>query len=249
MSNLPKVGDTFPTRYHGIVTVIEYVHSKHVVVVFQDGAQKVVANKELRNGIIKNNFHPEIYGVGYLGEGPFSSGCKGQKGSSKEYHVWTDMLKRCYDSSLHEKQPTYKGCSVSEGWLNFQNFAAWLTKQTGFKEGWHLDKDIICTGNKIYSPSTCTLVPQEINNLLTLRGSCRGDTPLGVTRKGRGFIASLSHGDSSKHLGVFPTAQEAFSAYKMCKEQRIKDVVSRYRDSLTPETYLALSNYEISIDD
>lgn len=33
-------------------------------------------------------------------------------------------------------------------------------------EGWHLDKDILLKGNKVYSPETCAFVPAKINSLL-----------------------------------------------------------------------------------
>ena len=38
------------------------------------------------------------------------------------YRVWKGMLKRCYSPELQERQPTYKGCSVSKEWLTFSNF-------------------------------------------------------------------------------------------------------------------------------
>lgn len=47
------------------------------------------------------------------------------------YDRWVSMLTRCYSSKCHEKQPTYKGCSVCDEWLTFSNFRKWMEQQTG----------------------------------------------------------------------------------------------------------------------
>ena len=77
------------------------------------------------------------------------------------------MLERCYSQKTQEKHTTYKECSVSEEWYNFQNFAEWMDKNYNYEtmQKWHLDKDILFKGNKIYSPERCAFVPQEINVL------------------------------------------------------------------------------------
>ena len=109
---------------------------------------------------IKNPYHPAVYGIGYIGEG------EGEKG--RVYNIWKKVLQRCYSKEYHIKKPTYIGCSVVKEWLNFQNFAKWYKKnyKPETMEGWHLDKDILVKGNKIYSPETCCFVPADINSLL-----------------------------------------------------------------------------------
>ena len=73
------------------------------------------------------------------------------------YHrAWESMLKRCYSAKYQERQPTYKGCTVSDDWLTFSNFRAWMIAQDW--EGKHLDKDLLFEGNKIYSTETCVFV-------------------------------------------------------------------------------------------
>ena len=71
------------------------------------------------------------------------------------YNRWIDILKRCYSKGFHSKNPTYKGCTVSEEWLIFSNFRDWMIKQNW--EGKQLDKDLLFEGNKIYNPETCVL--------------------------------------------------------------------------------------------
>ena len=69
------------------------------------------------------------------------------------YQTWIDMLKRCYSDKLQERQPTYKGCSVSEEWLTFSAFKVWMEKQDFERK--QLDKDLLFEGNKVYSAETC----------------------------------------------------------------------------------------------
>lgn len=35
------------------------------------------------------------------------------------YHLWYDMLKRCYCEKYKLKYPTYRGCTVCQEWLVF----------------------------------------------------------------------------------------------------------------------------------
>lgn len=76
---------------------------------------------------------------------------------------WCRMIRRCYSDNLHKQHPTYSDCSVCEDWLFFSNFAEWFDKH--HVEGWELDKDILVSGNRTYSPETCCFVPHEINVL------------------------------------------------------------------------------------
>ena len=47
------------------------------------------------------------------------------------YRAWTSMLKRCYSIKSQERQPTYKGCSVTDEWLTFSNFKSWMENSSG----------------------------------------------------------------------------------------------------------------------
>ena len=71
------------------------------------------------------------------------------------------MIIRCYSNNYHQREPSYKECSVCEEWLNFQNFAKWWYINY-FEEG-DLDKDLLVKDNKIYSPKYCCILPKQIN--------------------------------------------------------------------------------------
>ena len=39
--------------------------------------------------------------------------------SVKEYQLWQDMLCRCFSEKLQTHRPTYRGCNVSDNFLNY----------------------------------------------------------------------------------------------------------------------------------
>ena len=70
-----------------------------------------------KEGNIKCPYEPRYYGVGYLGEGEYKVRENGKL--HRYYIIWHDMLKRCYDPKVHEREPTYEGCTVEDYLLNF----------------------------------------------------------------------------------------------------------------------------------
>ena len=163
------------------------------------------------------------------------------------------MLERCYDPNYKEKYPSYIGCRVCDEWLNFQNFAEWFENNYYEVDGEkiHLDKDILIKGNKIYSPKTCLLVPQRINDLFVKRDNDRGNSPIGVCspNKDNKYLVQCLQGDKSRFIGYYDNELEAFYAYKIAKESYIKEVADEYKDIIPSVVYDALYNYEIEITD
>jgi hypothetical protein len=131
------------------------------------------------------------------------------------YAKWRGMLQRCYSEKLHEKYPTYKGCSVIEEWLTFSEFKSWMETQEW--EGKQLDKDILFPNNKIYSPEACVFVDQKVNSFILESTATRGEWPLGVyfNKQCRKFIAKCWSVTTGKreHLGIFKTPEEAHQAW------------------------------------
>lgn len=243
-------GDVFPTNNSGDATVVEYINCRDVVVQFSDGRTKSVFAGDLRSGLIKNNYYPNVLGIGYLGDGEYMTRRSGTA-MTAEYNAWTGMIARCYDEKSLSLHPTYIGCSVCEEWHNFQNFAGWYSKQKKSGSGWHLDKDLTVLGNKIYSPETCALIPQEVNKLLLTRKIIRGEYPQGVcTDKRYGtFSANIRKYGVRTYIGTYPTPEAAFTAYKKAKELHVKEVAEKFKQEISEAIYENLMNYTVSITD
>lgn len=167
---------------------------------------------QIKKGEVKNPFHKSVYGVACLGVGKYTKHIK--RRPTICYDTWIGMLRRVYGKNL--KRPTYKNVSVCEEWLNFQNFADWfhLNYDESYMKGWHLDKDLLSSEVKIYSPETCCFLPPHLNTIVSKKiksNSC-------VTRSGK-FEAILSIGGKSSYIGIFNTKEEA----DICTHNKFKD--------------------------
>ena len=216
---------------------------------------KHVQYNNFKKGTVKCPYEPRYYSIGYLGEGKYKMS-KNSK-DTDEFKIWHHMLERCYDPKLHEKESTYKGCTVEDYLLNFQHMCEWLEINYYEVPGerMHLDKDILCKGNKVYSRKTCIFVPQRINTLFTKSDKSRGDNPIGVHPTSSGNYQACCNNEYGKYiyLGTYSTEEEAFQAYKVYKEKVIKEVIDSY-EGIIPEPFYsrlktAMYNYEVEIDD
>lgn len=161
----------------------------------------------------------------------------GKKECHPAYLVWKNMLRRCYAHKYKEKYPTYTNASCCKEWLLFTNFAKWFKEH--YITGYHLDKDILIKGNKLYSPETCIFVTQEINNFLLTNYKIRGNLPLGVHLNNGKFQADQKVAGKYTYLGLFWTKEEAHRAWQKAKlEQAIAfnfPPLQRVIDQLTYE--------------
>ncbi len=153
------------------------------------------------------------------------------------YGCWYAMLRRCYSVKQQIIQPTYIDCSVCEEWLLFSNFKKFYDKN--HREGFELDKDILFSGNKHYSPETCCFVPVYLNLLLLDRGRFRGDLPLGVSAKKPNskigkitttYMARCSDGYGKSLTKTFKTLEEAQAWYSATKKRVVAEQVQRALD-------------------
>lgn len=142
---------------------------------------------------------------------------------------WKDMLKRCYSTSFQLKQPTYIGCSVSNEWLYFSKFKAWMEQQDW--EGKDLDKDILVKGNKIYSSEACVFVERAVNMFIV--EPKRGKWPTGVSfEKDSGKYKAQCNSSVGKTelLGRYTTPEDAHKAWLDYKLEQAHILASQQKD-------------------
>lgn len=243
------VGDVFIANSGCCCTVTRVISKQTVEIKFNDeyGYSCEVSARHLRNGAVDNRYRRSVEGVGYLGDKVYST--SNTKNYSHIKSIWTKMLQRCYNISSLKSKPTYEGCVVSEEWHNLQCFIGWWVCQYS-ETGWELDKDIRHKGNLIYSKDTCCLVPPRVNKLLQFRNATRGEYPLGVSITKRGRYAShVRKYGVLVHLGTYSSVESAFGAYKKEREDYIRDVVRKYGQNMTEESYGALMSYNLEITD
>ena len=249
------VGKVFKSKSSGDFKVLKYNDSYNVGIQFlKTGYETIVQLTNVRNGYIKDPYLPSVYGVGILGT-KYPSKVSGV--TTKEYVPWCSMLKRCYSDSYKKKNPTYKDCEVSENFKSYEYFYEWCHKQVGFgNDGngnpFHLDKDLLIKGNKVYSENTCVFIPSEINSLLIKREALRGEYLIGVywSKTNKAFVAQVrKNKGKQEHLGFFKTEIEAFNAYKQAKEAFVKEQANKWKGKIDDRAYGALMSYEVNIDD
>ena len=208
-----------------------------------------------KKGNVKCPYEPRTFGVGYLGEGKYTTTENGKL--KKYFKIWSNMLRRCYDPKHRERYPTYKDCKVEDYLLNFQHMGEWLEDNYYEVPGEKmcLDKDILHKGNKVYSRDTCIFVPERINILFTKRDNARGNDPIGVVQVSSGNYQVNCHNEYGKqiYLGTYLTEEQAFNAYKQYKEKIIKEVIDSYEGKIPEPFYsrlkIAMYNYKVEIDD
>lgn len=142
---------------------------------------------------------------------------------SISYYAWTNILTRCYSNRHLSRRPTYERCEVDSEWHLYSNFKKWF--EVNYVDGYHLDKDVLVQGNKVYSSESCVFIPPRINTLLTDRSRDRGEYPLGVSKESRRnkYKATISIFGKNKHLGFYATPEEAHAAWKEAKKKYVSE--------------------------
>lgn len=248
-----RLGEERLNNQECLMKIVEYKGARDIIVEFQDeykGRVHTEYKHFLKSGV-KNPYHPSVYGVGITGNKYPARG--------KEYKAWHSMLERCFDEKEKEKRPTYLDATCCEDWLNYENFYEWIHSQENFDKWlngkrWCLDKDIILKGNKIYSPETCCLVPNNVNVLFTKRNNDRGKYYIGVNyhKATNSFIAQVNKNvGKQEHLGCYSTPEEAFLTYKKAKEDYVKQIAQEEYDNgnIIKKCYDAMMRYEVEITD
>ena len=129
------VGEVFKSLNSGDFKILKYNDATNVEIQFlKTGFVTVATLGNIRKGLIKDPYSPSVYGVGVLGT-KYLSAVNGAL--TKEYELWSNMLKRCYSDFSKKKQPTYIECEVSNKFKSYEYFYEWCHSQIGFgMDGW-----------------------------------------------------------------------------------------------------------------
>ena len=76
-----------------LMKIVEYNGYSDIVVEFQDQYKHKTHTSfgVFKRGQLKNPYYPEVFGKGIIGEK------YNNKNQLKEYNIWCNMLRRCYD--------------------------------------------------------------------------------------------------------------------------------------------------------
>ena len=233
--------------------IVQYNNGNDIVVEFQDEYKYKIHTtyQAFYKGNVKNPYYPSVYGVGVVGDKyPISKNGK----LIKEYDTWKCMLRRCFDKRYKEKQPSYQNVSCCDEWLLYENFYEWIHEQENFDKWlvgvrWALDKDILIKGNKTYSPNACCLVPQNVNNVFTIKDIKQDISPVTINEV-------LDYCDDNQldiNRDNIKYAVECISKdrYKFKKENLIRKVAQKeyIKGNITKQCYDAMINCQAKIVD
>lgn len=239
------------------MVIVEYNDYKDVTVVFPKTNCKVHTQYvNFLKGYVKNYNKVRFGNHGYLGQGKYKSEGRDSNGNRQHiqaYESWRKMHLRA--ENFDGEHPSYADVTICEEWWNYQNFAAW------FEENYYdieddfmcVDKDIINPISKIYSPETCCIVPNKINDIFKKPKSDTKELPTGVhLRKDMKAVRYRSrtkvydeYGNLKTVSKTTKTPEEAFEFYKENKEKYIKQVAYMYKPEIPERVYIAMMNYKV----
>lgn len=239
--------------------IIEYNNYKDIVVEFQDenACQVHTQYANFVRGNVRNNKKP-VHGYhGYVGSGKYKTEGRDENGKRvhiQAYESWRKMHLRSenYDGN----HPSYSDVTVCEEWWCYQNFAEWFEKNYYEVEGEFMcvDKDIKDPFSRCYSPSTCLIVPNSINEIFKNMELKPDGLPTGVHRR-KDMKVERYRSETvilDEKGNVVPvrskscdTPEEAFEFYKKHKEMYIKQMAEKFKNKISKELYDILLEYEV----
>lgn len=162
------------------------------------------------------------------------------------YSRWRGLFDRCHGKNrLKLKNISYRSCSICKEWHNFQNFAKWCN-DNNLCNGMCVDKDILIKGNKIYSPDTCIVIPDEINSRTNyntpIRKSLMGTEKIAL-KNGYKYIAKFQRDGKKIESKRFETELEAHKFWATSKKQHLMDVTEPFRYAMTDKAYKAVCDF------
>lgn len=174
------------------------------------------------------------------------------------YTIYEGIYARCYGDDSRFVNQCYDDACMCDEWKNSRDaFIEWYSANYYECDGERMavDKDLLCRGNREYSPDKCCLLPETINSALA-SATKRRSRYKSVRRYAIGVdydkardkffarITPFGH-DKQVKLHYWDTEEEAFQEYKLFKESEIRILALRYRDKIPDRLFDALIKYEV----
>ena len=252
-----KVGDVFESNKGGKYRVIEYNNYHDVLIEFMDEHryQSRIGLDIIKKSNPRNPYAKTVFGVGHFGVGGFTAqdmeSCA--KKQTKEYAAWINMLSRCYyDRHITRVDggKSYDGVEVYSGWLNFQAFAEWYVSNHpdyfNNNEVYSVDKELThLSGDKVYSPETCFIIPQSINSMLKL-GAFREypEKPYNIHRQQNGLYYFYVENRRTAATVNDLSLREALDLRYQTRKLKLLEKVKQYEHVLPERTLAALYAFD-----
>lgn len=219
-----RTGEKNKSKEGVLWEIIEYRNSRDITVKSEYGEIVTRTYQNFKLGEIKSIYHKSVYGVGYLG-------CSDCISKSKSYLCWQSMLRRCYDSTFKNDNPTYINTIVDSKWHNYSTFRDWFDEN--YIEGWQLDKDILGNG-EIYNEDICVFVPSIINNFTTnnQKGNTTGYPGVSYISTIGKFRCMINKFGKGIRLGESKNPKKLYLIYCQERERYAKELVDIYKEKL-----------------
>lgn len=225
------------------LTVMECVGKSRYCVILDSGITRYMDAKEIRNGGWRDALSPQLFGVGYTGEGEYLTKEGGKH--TPAYETWVGILKRCYNTS----RPEYyryggSGAYVSEVWFNFQTFAEWFYAEAAkFPTNVRLSIDKDLKGGFCYSPENSLMLPYKLNSFIT--NSKTDNNLVGYIKDDNGgkYTVTLSMMGRQHFIGDFTKQEDGDLAYRKLREWVYNKLATLYheRGLISEDTFQLLT--------
>lgn len=190
---------------------------------------RTVKIKEISNGSILDYEYPSTCDIGKLGTN--HTKYKKMKGYDNLYSRWSKMLHRCYNpNDICYINYGAKGVRVCEEWLTLSNYIEDIMKKKNYNEmindpkSWHIDKDILGEGSKIYSNETTCIISIRDN---VIERNNRNNLP----KKNGTKIIKHKNGDIYKYYGSIINASVTEKVHKNSIRMRVnKQIITPDKD-------------------
>lgn len=164
----------------------------------------------------------------------------------KHWHMWSNMLFRCYSEDRSKVARTYDDCYVSDNFKQYSYFYDWCEENKFFKyNGYHLDKDFLGFSRRIYSEDTCVFIPKRLNGFL-INIKVKEDFPfIGVDKDRKTFRSRLRDNKGGRiYLGNFKNPEDAELVYLEKKSELAKELSKEFDGLVDERVIKILRNFD-----